>query len=582
MSTSFNSSFVNKTNPSPYGQIIVLSQGMINRAFKQMWKLADDDSPLKTFTKNLRDGSMDVKLKAPSVHIHVTTPDPLLYFLMSMKSGSLTLYTSEDADDNTTKTWDVTDWIFAFSVTIAQKKIDKNSTEYSDVMSQMGLPEEDFSLAQLYIDSSSSTQYDLSQSSFGSNEDWNSETDSVQANFKTFVTKWLNLMSTKDCTILGYSAQAVSSDTNQNATSFPPTSIDYQRYPWIDPGNSSATKEDNIDTNALCYLMMSGFDEPPDPPAMQYSGTFVDDDTKPGIYSMNSTVFWDSWLLPLLQTINQGAEVIPEKPMVTYTSGKEYPYQVNEESSLGDNSKHPNADDTYFKFVAADQSGSKKWTWTGDPLTSTNSAQGDYDKQTVTQTSTSSTELTYTSGGQAVSLKGKNVFLFHCEFSSDVWSTFTFTTNWHLNMAIAAVVDGGVEFSRVDDPDGVKACTTTVDTDNHGVDWEGGTDAAAQNLSDELGDFLSSGTSQLENTLIGALENQHKLFLPAAGTFLMKDPIFNARGDMMVTLTYNGADPPDSPSSTSASFALPARKAKRTELSATTRKIKLTGGFKKT
>ena len=53
-------------------------------------------------------------------------------------------------------------------------------------------------------------------------------------------------------------------------------------------------------------------------------------------------------------------------------------------------------------------------------------------------------------------------------------------------------------------------------------------------------DQINSGFQDVENNLVGALSGQHKLFLPAEGAFLMKDPKFNGRGDMIVNLEYNG------------------------------------------
>ena len=172
---------------------------------------------------------------------------------------------------------------------------------------------------------------------------------------------------------------------NKYAAKFPPTSIDYQVYPWKDPAQTSATMTNNLDANGLCYLMMSGSGTPPVPANLQYSGAFIDDASKPGVFSMNRDIFWNSWLLPLLQSINQGAELIPETPYVEYTSGREYPFGVNVEASVGDNPKHLQSDDSYFQFVA-DPSNNNRWTWVGDNLQSSNSAEGGGDKETVTQT----------------------------------------------------------------------------------------------------------------------------------------------------------------------------------------------------
>lgn len=52
--------------------------------------------------------------------------------------------------------------------------------------------------------------------------------------------------------------------------------------------------------------------------------------------------------------------------------------------------------------------------------------------------------------------------------------------------------------------------------------------------------FIEKYMGNIENSLIHALQHHHKLFLPASGTFLMKNAEFNSRGDLMVSLHYNG------------------------------------------
>lgn len=119
MSGTFTYSFVNKTNPSPYHQILALSQNMINNAFENMWLIADEDSLLHSFDVKNRSGEyLKGKIKAPKVTLHVTSLDVQLHYLLQFDSGSLLLYVSDDPNDNTQKSWDVTGWIFAFPISI--------------------------------------------------------------------------------------------------------------------------------------------------------------------------------------------------------------------------------------------------------------------------------------------------------------------------------------------------------------------------------------------------------------------------------------------------------------------------------
>ena len=109
--------------------------------------------------------------------------------------------------------------------------------------------------------------------------------------------------------------------------------------------------------------------------------------------------------------------------------------------------------------------------------------------------------------------------------------------NWQFKIAMSAVQDGGVEFKKVPGSDNV---STTGDDPEGPLQWKQGVKVVAETVKDNLEGQLEYGFPVVENNLLYALANQHKLFLPAAGTFLMKDPKFNKRGDLIVNLEYNG------------------------------------------
>lgn len=119
MSAAYTLSLIEKTNPEPYEQIIVLCQKMINEAFHNMWILADDDSPLTHFKYQTRSGEyIKTDLGPPKVQLQVTTQDPQLYYLLAMNKGSLKIYTTDDPDNPADIEWLIKDWVFAFSVKI--------------------------------------------------------------------------------------------------------------------------------------------------------------------------------------------------------------------------------------------------------------------------------------------------------------------------------------------------------------------------------------------------------------------------------------------------------------------------------
>jgi hypothetical protein len=52
-------------------------------------------------------------------------------------------------------------------------------------------------------------------------------------------------------------------------------------------------------------------------------------------------------------------------------------------------------------------------------------------------------------------------------------------------------------------------------------------------MAKQTSEAFENDLVEVEDDLANDLENQHKLFLPAVGIFLMKDAIFNARGDFI-------------------------------------------------
>ncbi|KAI1322557.1 hypothetical protein F5Y16DRAFT_37564 [Xylariaceae sp. FL0255] len=550
MDATFTKSLVQKTDISPYNQAIFLSQNMINQAFVNMWNLApatDPAAPLRRFKKTYRSGDIDIELDPPTVKL-MTTQDPQLYFMMNMKKGSIKVYTSTDPNDNTMETFDVTGWKYAFAVKVAKKVVERNDPRFSSAVIQAGFPPDTFSLAQLYLDLSASNQNDATQNSYGTSN-WNSKSPEAQASLMSFCQQWWNSMKVAGSTIVGYSVQANKPNLgNVDAATFPPTSIDYFSYPWKDPSASNPKAVDGSGKNALCYLMMSNLRSLPSPVGIKYSGTFVKGG---GLYVMNESQFWGDWLLPLLQGLNKGAEIIPDEPTGIYQPQKDpqFPYYVGMRYHVGVNKSH-STKDSYYAFTK-NKAHPNQWTWSGKKKPSSKTVQGaPGHAQILTQTSITSTELTWDQGGTGVVLKGNTVFTFHAQFTrngsnSGKPSHMDITVNWYFKMALSHVNDGGVQFARV--PDAKDQTTVTVKATQGDIRWKHGFESVKKHFSSTLNDYLNNDTHQIENELLLSLRGQEKLLLPASGTFLMKNPSFNARGDLLVTLEYKNLDPPNAP-----------------------------------
>jgi len=154
------------------------------------------------------------------------------------------------------------------------------------------------------------------------------------------------------------------------ALTFPPTSITYTTYPWIDP-LSGIREGNNVSTgNALCYLIMTQNNKPSTAtPLLPYTGTWVSTNTMLDPYRdaalcVNASQFWGEWLLPQMQTLNLGAHVQPLDP--TLDSDGYSGARIELYFEAGTCTAHPDAADVYFGFhQEKDEEGNllPKWTW---------------------------------------------------------------------------------------------------------------------------------------------------------------------------------------------------------------------------
>lgn len=106
---------------------------------------------------------------------------------------------------------------------------------------------------------------------------------------------------------------------------------------------------------------------------------------------------------------------------------------------------------------------------------------------------------------------------------------------WHVNLVLGVVSDGGLQV-KLDDSDTTDICTAVSQSYNDGLDLS----SAAADMKSQFTSLLSKGLGSMKNNLQDALKNQHKLYLPASGVFLMRDAEFNRGGDLLASMSFNG------------------------------------------
>ncbi|RHZ67170.1 uncharacterized protein CDV56_109356 [Aspergillus thermomutatus] len=551
MADDFTRSQVKYTDPKNYDQVIMVTQNTINKQLHNMWALEEESSKLRTLTTSNSGGSIDAKLEAPRIELNIKDSTKPIYYYLTFKSGTLKVYQSDDRADTSTRDFDVKGWTICFAAQISRKIVTGNETEFDVYTTKTGLKDCVFSLAKLYLDATSipdpsiASTLPIPANSSYANVDWKNETTIVKSNFDTFMSRWVVDMGNAQKNVVGYSVLA-GSTVNPHAPSFSPTAIDYCNYPWRDPSDyanlqTNKNDQDGVDQNAFSYLITTQKKEPPEARVLEYSAPFVNN-AHGAVLCMNRELFWASWMLDHLRKLVRGTEMIPQKAYLEDVTAK-YPDYASVVSTapsfaFGTNPDHPNADDSYFALT--DEGPEWSWSKYATPSTVSVDVPSTNSKRTVTETAQSAVQVTFVSGGQKIAITGSNSFRFHYSSSEGGHATLTTQTWWHLNFALGAVSDGGLQITRVADPTGVESVTTSHSFENDQLEWNYPFGDFAQAISDTLKRWFNNSLAWLTNDLVSALQHHHKLYLPASGVFLMQDAKFNKRGDLLVELHYNG------------------------------------------
>ncbi|KAH8802996.1 hypothetical protein F5884DRAFT_756299 [Xylogone sp. PMI_703] len=521
MTDVFTTSQVNFTNPKKY------DQSTINTQLHNLWALEEESSKLRTLTMSNSGGSIDAKLEAPKIELNVKDSTKPIYYYLTFKSGTLKVYKSDDRADTSTRDFDVKGWTICFAAQIflflfeARKIVTGDEKEFDIYATKTGLKD------CLFV---GETIFRCNYSY--SNTDWKNETSIVQN------------MGKAQNNVMGYSVLAGNTGSvNPHAPTFPPTSIDYYNYPWRDPSSyanleTNKNDKDGLDQNGFSYLITTQKKDPPEARLLEYSAPFINK-THGAVFCMNRELFWGSWMLQRLQNLVRGTELIPQEAYLEDVTAQNpgYASVVSTEPrfAFGTNPNHPNAQDSYFALT--DKGSECNWSKSATPSTHQIHENGDR-------------QVTFDSGGHKIAIMGSNSFKFQYSSSEGGRATLTTQTLWHLNFALGAVNDGGLQITRVADPPGVESVTTTPPFENDKLSWNYPFRDFATAISSTLKSWFNNHLAWLTNDLVGALQHHHKLYLPASGVFLMQDAKFNKRGDLLVGLHYNGwpiyirAEPP--------------------------------------
>ncbi|KAL4746465.1 hypothetical protein BDW72DRAFT_210416 [Aspergillus terricola var. indicus] len=524
--SSKRNSYVLDTSPKPYDQLIVLSQKIINQGFKNMWKIAQEDpeSYLNHFHFPLHGEDLEADVGIPSVQLHVESKEPMLYFRLALTKGTLKVYESMTSED--LLTFDIKDWILTFNVVVNQKQLSKDSDEYKQFKKRAGLSESNFSLAQLFVDASSSTRLNEDLTSLGDITLSDLSADQ-RGSVVLFITRWITNMSERGESILGFAAQRDDSSGSERS-------------------EGTNSNKDGQDANALSYLLTSDFKAPPAEGAIPYTGPWVDAESRLGTFCMSRDLLWP-WMLPVLKQVVLAMTPVPDKPYAAWTGTPEdMPYETGYRYHVGESS--PDGADYQWNV---DQVDPARWniTATRKETSATAYMPGRPSDNMTAYEAVDYVEasVVYEIGMERLNVKGSSVFNYHLYHDRTDYDPTSFTTvdwiNWSITLDMASIEEGGLIW--ISDQNDIYLDVRH----NEDGDMKMGKTAEelASSIAEGLQNSLALALERETETLVEALANANRLCLPGAGSFFMKDPIFNENGDLLVKLEYDGADPPPPP-----------------------------------
>lgn len=110
----YESTRISYTDPSPYDQAFVISQGVVNEAFGFLHDNSKDTDAIRYYKQNIRVESIEMNLDAPAIEIQAIGNDPQVYLMIYISSGTLEVYQSDGGDD--LAKYDLTGWKLAYPV----------------------------------------------------------------------------------------------------------------------------------------------------------------------------------------------------------------------------------------------------------------------------------------------------------------------------------------------------------------------------------------------------------------------------------------------------------------------------------
>ncbi|KAJ1547480.1 hypothetical protein HK096_002709 [Nowakowskiella sp. JEL0078] len=507
-----------------FDQIVALSQNNINMSLKHLF--LNNPNIYQNLKIDVTDeGTMTAVMNPPTVELIVENEEHKVYFFLNFKSGTFE-YWNGHGPNSTKDSLSMDGWVFAFKVNLLLSELDKIPDSVNSRIDKNLVDNPDsYSVSQLLLDFQTAdlAEYDQEKSKLIG------LTPGLEVKQKTYLlmylTDYIESLKTGSHGILGYAITVKKPElANLTASSFPPTSLKFQIYPYLSGGDANAPKIPGSGYNMLLFLQMTGGRKIP-ADILNWSGNWIAP-SPPSNLMMAGTMaickqnFWDGLLLPVLEDINkltvQGANAIFIDAMSLNPSDPDL--QLHDFSW-----KSSNKGSLTFDYTKSKE---KKY------FGGSEKAENSIDNQ-----------ILWTAGSPVIKISGNANIKISTEedptssFGSVLFESKTANIDWNFTLTLSSVNDGSLTVNASEPQVTASSSHELAPTNLFGITFSSGFDKATIELQNNLESKID--IDNITKTIKNTLNGQNKFVFPGGGTFSMKNPLFNDESDLLVELTYN-------------------------------------------
>ncbi|KAL3262135.1 hypothetical protein ABHI18_003063 [Aspergillus niger] len=514
------------TDKGRFNEITALSQKAINDGMSQLLNDHPELTEVKASLEGI--GSLDATLKTSQLALNVTGQQnavSMYYCTLGLGTVNFTILNEEVQ---------ITDWTIAWTCNLDKEVVDPSSDEFKEVQTQIMQPG-DYSISSLFFAFTNDhiITYDREQSTFNGAD----LSDEQMTYLGILLGRW-------------YTNQDSPETVNEEAPSFPPTSLKLQTYPYIAPNETKPAEGLGSigENNMLLYLQMTDKRPFPDIRLLEYSGNYVSKGMN-GTIIIDRDIIWDRYLFrdtvpKLLSQFN-----IHTYAWVASANNSEL-FGEQWSIALGDPSHSSDASFYAWKQVSS----LLAWTWTpsNEEQTYQHTYKSDAGWNTLNIKCTTSNKLSAMSGTGTINASGTTGITVDCEAAATTFPmvggyryTIHVTINWQTDITVTTT-NGGLKFSLNLPADLTKVFQVTADP----LQWNGSTSdfddkleavkAIYQKFQDRLVQQFQNDTSfgEAEKSLESDLNTSARFVIPGKGSLAYENPIFNNNGDLMIEANY--------------------------------------------